>query len=470
MGTGITITNEMKEEIVNYYNSGHTIKETALHMGIAFVTAKKYLDRSGRKNRKTTRAKPKLFIDDKFFEKIDTHKKAQILGMIYADGCLTKNGKGDAWRLEIGLQIGDIKYIEQVKTITKNEAKVAISNHKLNDKSEYKIHIKAKQPTARWTTCNYKLCMDIQKLGIHPRKSFTLEFPSENQVPKEFINSFILGAYEGDGTFSLQEGRFEAYFSIIGNDAFVLELKNKVFEIHGFHMSWIPHQTDGISVVSLSGNHQVIKFMDWLYKDSDDNLRLDRKYNNYINFRKRFFEKQEYMKTDEFKKKICEKRLKTKREFNRTNTFNYFYIKDPNGVIYYSNKMYDFYKNHGLTPYRGSFLLNKQITEYKGWTLPTEEEIKNAKESNAIITEIFEPKRQERHNHLRDFYLKDYDNKIYFSETIDRVVKNYPNIERRFIVNTVNNKVWRKNRSTFTYPTNQEIEQAKQNNEIITLE
>lgn len=465
------ITEEIKNKIVELYNSGLTIKKVAEKLDICFVTAKKYLKLSGKKNRKFTRKGSKYLIDELFFEQINTHHKAQILGMIFADGCLMKNGKGDSWKLEIGLQIKDKKYIEQVNNITKNKLNIKITDYKQKDKPEYKIHVKNRQPVAHWRTFNYKLCTDIQKLGIHQRKSFTCQFPTSNQVPNEFLNSFILGCYEGDGTFSINWKKFESYFSLIGNDSFVLALKNKVFEIHGIHMSFVPHKlSKGISVVSITGNHQVIKFMDWLYKDSNEQLRLERKYNNYIIFKKKFLEKQEYLKSDQFNNIKQEKTSKTRIKFNRNNTDNPFYIKDIQNNIYFSNKLNDFYKKYHLTPCHASMLLNQKRQEYNGWTIPTEQEIQVAKENNTIINEIFEPKRQERHKHLTNFYLKDYNGKIYFSETVDRVIKHYPQIERRFIVWTINHKVKRKNQSNFLYPTNQEIETAKQNNSIIILE
>ena len=44
---------------------------------------------------------------------------------------------------------------------------------------------------------------DLIKLGCVPNKSLTVKFPTEEQVPKEFLSSFILGLIDGDGSIGI---------------------------------------------------------------------------------------------------------------------------------------------------------------------------------------------------------------------------------------------------------------------------
>lgn len=41
---------------------------------------------------------------------------------------------------------------------------------------------------------------------------------------------------------------------------------------------------DKIYRLSFGGNKQVIKILNWLYKDSDESIRLDRKYEIYLKY------------------------------------------------------------------------------------------------------------------------------------------------------------------------------------------
>lgn len=43
------------------------------------------------------------------------------------------------------------------------------------------------------------LCKDLTKLGAKRNKSLTLEFPSDEIVPKKYKHHFIRGYFDGDG-------------------------------------------------------------------------------------------------------------------------------------------------------------------------------------------------------------------------------------------------------------------------------
>lgn len=394
MKTYTKITEELKKNIINYYNSGKTIKETAIYLNIGYVTAKKYLDLSGKKNRKSTRPKPTYSIDETFFEQIDTHKKAQILGMIYADGCLLENGakNNNSFILNISLQHGDIEYLHQLNNIIKNTKPIKTTNYKITHNINWTIHIKNRQATSLFQTCNYKICKDIQNLGIFPRKSLTCDFPTEKQVPEKFINSFLLGVYEGDGSFTFSEEKLEPSFQLICSELFAIKMKEKVLNLLNIHCSVTKEKrVSGLVVISVSGNNQVIKFMDWLYKNSDNELILRRKLEKYIKFKIEKENRNLFLKTDEFKKQRQEKVDETL-SIHSGNKYRNFYIKNPEGVIYFSNRLNQFYKKYNLNPRHASELLNYKRLEYKGWKNPTTEEIEIAKINNSIIEEYFESK------------------------------------------------------------------------------
>lgn len=131
----------------------------------------------------------KYQIDENYFEKIDSKNKAYWLGFLYADGCVlvkNKNGK-TSYVLEVSLSIADMNHLEKLKMSLKSNSPI-----------KTKI-IKDKYEACRITICNKKICEDLIKLGCTPKKSLTLTFPNENQLPKEFIPHFVRGYFDGDG-------------------------------------------------------------------------------------------------------------------------------------------------------------------------------------------------------------------------------------------------------------------------------
>lgn len=47
--------------------------------------------------------------------------------------------------------------------------------------------------------CSKQITQDLVRLGAIPNKSLVLQFPTFDIVPEEYISSFILGCFDGDG-------------------------------------------------------------------------------------------------------------------------------------------------------------------------------------------------------------------------------------------------------------------------------
>ena len=114
-------------------------------------------------------------INQDYFEKIDSHEKAYILGFIYADGY----NREDVLEL---VQIASRKDIlEKIREAFK-------SNHPIKEYTPGKFTL---------NIANKKLCSDLNKLGAVRNKSLILKFPSF--IEDSLMPSFILGYFDGDG-------------------------------------------------------------------------------------------------------------------------------------------------------------------------------------------------------------------------------------------------------------------------------
>ncbi len=124
--------------------------------------------------------------NETYFDVIDTEEKAYWLGFLYADGWIS----ADSTVVSLSLKSADLHHIEKFRDIISPNSKIAQKNVKLGEKI-FSAH----------TFCitNRPLHDALIAKGCTPRKSLTLKFPSENQVPANLIRHFIRGYFDGDG-------------------------------------------------------------------------------------------------------------------------------------------------------------------------------------------------------------------------------------------------------------------------------
>lgn len=112
-----------------------------------------------------------------YFDEIDSHEKAYVLGFLYADG--SNRGDGitftqDAERIDI---------LENIKKALDSEAPI---------REQVPGHFVLE-------LFSDKIVRDVERLGVVRNKSLVLQFPTNELVPEEFMSSFILGYFDGDG-------------------------------------------------------------------------------------------------------------------------------------------------------------------------------------------------------------------------------------------------------------------------------
>lgn len=215
------------------------------------------------------------FFNQAYFDQIDTEEKAYWLGFLYADGANCDK----AANVSMGLAECDAYMLGHFQR--------AIG-------SDHKIYIKrssgyAGTPIHCLIVCSRYLCDSLSKQGCTPRKSLTLQFPTEEQVPKHLARHFIRGYFDGDGSISTgykqNKKTATAYVSVISSHKFcesIKEIVNKDVPIGGVIKTHRCASGREVFYYVLNGGNQVIAFMDWLYKDAT--ISLDRKREKYRQF------------------------------------------------------------------------------------------------------------------------------------------------------------------------------------------
>lgn len=212
-----------------------------------------------------------------FFDKIDSEAKAYFLGLLGADGCNTAGA--------ITLALIDKDIIETFRLHLESENKIQFR------RQSNQIMILG-QPSSRkdmyaLSLQNKYFVQMANKRGIVPRKSLIYKFPE--WMPEELLHHYIRGYYDGDGSISYswrhENTNLEAKVSLLGTTDFCESVQNKIESLIGIKTSVHLHGKNGITarLNVLGGKPNILKFLDWLYKDAT--IFLQRKYDKYIDYK-----------------------------------------------------------------------------------------------------------------------------------------------------------------------------------------
>lgn len=197
----------------------------------------------------------KYKLNEDYFQSIDSEEKAYWLGFIAADGCvyIDKNKKCRR-SLNIELSIRDINLLKKFKK-------------SLN--SEHPIKINKKRNSCSLRISSKKIADDLIELGIVPRKTFVLKFPT---IKKEYDSHFIRGYFDGDGCWYIRKDGGITFNIATASDKFRKEIKEILCKKLNFKYT----KDNNIKVV-YCGSRQSKRFYDFIYRNAS--VWLERKKN-----------------------------------------------------------------------------------------------------------------------------------------------------------------------------------------------
>lgn len=189
-----------QNEVINQYNKLKNIHKVAKHFNVSITPIKRILEGDGLEI--TNRRYP---LNDCYFDKIDTEEKSYWLGFLYADGYIRERKSGKS--LEMKLSIKDKTHLEKFRESLN-------SNHLIKEsynKVKYKSGI-SESHMCHLAIYSTKLVESVKKHGIHSRKTFSIEIPD---LPKEMMNHFVRGYFDGDGSFSFNPKKYKIHTNIV---------------------------------------------------------------------------------------------------------------------------------------------------------------------------------------------------------------------------------------------------------------
>ena len=260
-----------------YYNCDVTPKISAesleKDLNISALTIRKVIRRYG-DIRKLSDAMKRYSVNEDYFEIIDTPEKAYLLGLLYADGHITKEDD----RVMISLKAEDGYLLQQ---FIEDIEYTGVLEWDLNKKSKVDGRV---LPQRRVRINSRKMVKDLTRWGCSTTKTKDLRFPywmSEDLRP-HFARGFI----DGDGWVRKVHGKYNSYLEIgwCGTWAMTFELAIFLWN-HTNYRNCSTYSLGSIYYNQTNGRF-AIEIGDLIYKDAT--RKLERKYENYIYAKENF--------------------------------------------------------------------------------------------------------------------------------------------------------------------------------------
>jgi hypothetical protein len=260
------ITNEDVELFKADYAEGKSSREIAYKYG--FKNCKTVLDQLHKIGEQLRPARKQTGYDESFFEKVDTHDKAYILGLLLTDGYILRDYKG------FGIQLTkeDGYILEKIANL------VGCTTHGIQeiDSSNRRVLMPGARDMLRLCIYNEKIANDLKKLGVVRNKSLILRY--NDCVPNEFLSSFFRGLIDGDGSVGFDSKGYPFWMLSSASEWFLKDLSLDI----GFNWSINHFGKKYHNLRVLGGREEIYRMYRWMYESKGD-LYLRRKYEKVQN-------------------------------------------------------------------------------------------------------------------------------------------------------------------------------------------
>lgn len=260
-GGVIAWTDEQVAYIIDkYLNEKYTLKQLGKEFHCSYSTIRCLLNKHKIQSRGNKQGYPR---NEFYFNQIDTIEKAYWLGFLCADGCVHSN------IYEVSMCSTDKEHVLKFK-----EAIGAV-NHKVSIVKDTRF--KNSKPIYHFSIKDKQLHTDLIKLGCVPQKSLLLnKIPN---IPRDHTSHFIRGYFDGDGSLHYLKGTNNYRISFVGTKDFLTDMQKELQT----NVSLQKNAAGRAFVLQIAGRKQVERILKYLYKDSTEEIRLNRKYQTYLN-------------------------------------------------------------------------------------------------------------------------------------------------------------------------------------------
>jgi hypothetical protein len=214
--------------VEEYINKKRSLGDLAKEQGCSRTAVMRIMRKYGLISRRQSEARIEAIKKGKFerFEYDDINENffrgwspgmAWILGLLFTDGTIDNT--------RVAIHSVDIELLEKIKKLL-NSSKPIQKRTQSYDKSK---HI------YEFTFFREKMREDLNRLGLHQRKSLTMIFPD---VPEKYMRHFIRACWDGDGSIFISGGKINANYTC-GSLNFMERLVQELYKV-GVHKRRLP--------------------------------------------------------------------------------------------------------------------------------------------------------------------------------------------------------------------------------------
>ena len=263
-----------KEWLQEQYDKGKKGIEIAKLCGVSDSTVAYWAKKLDvKRHNLRTRASRKKYLNEHYFDVIDTEEKAYWLGFIMADGCITQTDKKyPANRFHFCLKKSDGEFEHLMKFLDAIEGQ----DYEVKEK-------KNKNKTLDFETIIYELRINsklfVQSLvsnGVVMNKTGKELIP--HTIPADLTRHFVRGFFDGDGSITKSKA-----VRLGSSSRLILEQINECFsDDDRFKIYTDLRYKIPFYYFDSQGRDRNQKFLDYLYKGAT--IYLERKYQRYLEY------------------------------------------------------------------------------------------------------------------------------------------------------------------------------------------
>ncbi len=220
------------------------------------------------------------------FKKINTAEQGYWLGDIHADGNIQrKRNESGGWELagvKLAHKASDILHIKKFEKFAKKHIPTCkASLHYIKPKSEND------EGMCTFSINSIEVANNLVNNGVPCKKSnvdIFFPFPTEEIVSDKILPHVVRGEFDGDGCIHGKKGAYTVSFT--GSNEYLEGLGRRLKKALGEEFSFGVHKIKGRaygSTLNISGMDSVLKILEWMYKDSTEETRLNRKHELSMN-------------------------------------------------------------------------------------------------------------------------------------------------------------------------------------------
>lgn len=235
-------------------------------MGYLNVCVLNNLKKAGVKLRNRSDAAKRLEVKRDYFKDIDTHTKAYLLGLFYADGNIHKD------TFTVALQEPDKYLLEDISKELGMTGKLGFRRRRgLGKHNMWALRV-----------YDVEFCSYLRQWGVVPRKTSELKFPTF--LKDEFYYSFLHGLFDGDGCVSVTQNN-QIRVCLAGSPQITADIRDILISKYGIHgRRYITKNSKG-TCLAINGLESV-RFLSEMYRCSHSLFSMSRKKDKFIDFLK----------------------------------------------------------------------------------------------------------------------------------------------------------------------------------------